>query len=139
MSIDSIISQAAAEALKALYGAEFDAATITPQTTKKEFEGNLTIVVFPFLKISRKSPEATAQEIGEYMQQHCDAVQSFNVIKGFLNITIEPKFWTGVLNHIAATPDYGFRAATPDSPLVMIEVSRIVKTTREISRATYSP
>lgn len=123
MSIDSIISQAAAEALKALYGAEFDAATITPQTTKKEFEGNLTIVVFPFLKISRKSPEATAQEIGEYMQQHCDAVQSFNVIKGFLNITIEPKFWTGVLNHIAATPDYGFRAATPDSPLVMIEYS----------------
>ena len=115
MSIDSIISQAAAEALKALYGAEFDAATITPQTTKKEFEGNLTIVVFPFLKISRKSPEATAQEIGEYMQQHCDAVQSFNVIKGFLNITIEPKFWTGVLNHIAATPDYGFRAATPES------------------------
>ena len=123
MSIDNIISQATAEAVKALYGLELPAEKIVPQTTKKEFEGNLTIVVFPFVKTAKKSPEATAQEIGEYLQQNCDAVKSFNVIKGFLNIVIEPTFWVGVLNHIAETPDYGFKAVTPDSELVMIEYS----------------
>lgn len=123
MSIDSIISAAAAEALKALYGLEVEAATITPQTTKKEFEGNLTLVVFPYLKASRKSPEATAQELGAYMQEHCEAVRSFNVIKGFLNIVIEPKFWLGVLDHIHSTENYGFASATPESELVMIEYS----------------
>jgi len=123
MSIDSIISAAAAEALKALYGLEVEAATITPQTTKKEFEGNLTLVVFPYLKASRKSPEATAQELGAYMQEHCEAVRSFNVIKGFLNIVIEPKFWLGVLDHVHSTENYGFTAATPESELVMIEYS----------------
>lgn len=123
MSIDNILSQATAEAIKALYGVDFEASKIVPQTTKKEFEGNLTIVVFPFLKVSKKAPEATAQEIGEYLVAHCDAVRSFNVIKGFLNIVIEPKFWNGVLSHIADTPDYGFKAETPDSELVMIEYS----------------
>lgn len=123
MSIDSIISAAAAEALKALYGLEVEAATITPQTTKKEFEGNLTLVVFPYLKASRKSPEATAQELGAYMQEHCEAVRSFNVIKGFLNIVIEPKFWLGVLDHVHSTENYGFTAATLESELVMIEYS----------------
>lgn len=123
MSIDSIISAAAADALKSLYGADADAASIVPQTTKKEFEGNLTIVVFPFLKASRKAPEATAQEIGAYMQEHCDAVKSFNVIKGFLNITIEPKFWVGILNHINGSANFGFKEETPDSELVMIEYS----------------
>lgn len=123
MSIDNIISQATADAVKALYGLELPAEKIVPQTTKKEFEGNLTIVVFPFLKASKKSPEATAQEIGEHLQANCDAVKSFNVIKGFLNIVIEPAFWVNVLNHIAETPDYGFKAATPDSELVMIEYS----------------
>ncbi len=123
MSIDNIISQATADAVKALYGLELPAEKIVPQTTKKEFEGNLTIVVFPFLKASKKSPEATAQEIGEHLQANCDAVKSFNVIKGFLNIVIEPAFWVNVLNHIAETPDYGFKAATSDSELVMIEYS----------------
>ena len=123
MSIDNIISQATADAVKALYGVDFEASKIVPQTTKKEFEGNLTVVVFPFLKASRKSPEATAQEIGEHLVANCDAVRSFNVIKGFLNIVIEPKFWNGVLRHIAETPDYGFRQATDDSELVMIEYS----------------
>lgn len=123
MSIDNIISQATADAVKALYGLELPAEKIVPQTTKKEFEGNLTIVVFPFLKASEKSPEATAQEIGEHLQANCDAVKSFNVIKGFLNIVIEPAFWVNVLNHIAETPDYGFKAATSDSELVMIEYS----------------
>ncbi|MGN0211845.1 MAG: arginine--tRNA ligase [Muribaculaceae bacterium] len=123
MSIDNIISQATADAVKALFGVDFEASKIVPQTTKKEFEGNLTVVVFPFLKASRKSPEATAQEIGEHLVANCDAVRSFNVIKGFLNIVIEPKFWNGVLRHITETPDYGFRQATDDSELVMIEYS----------------
>lgn len=123
MSIDNIISQATADAVKALYGLELPVDKIVPQTTKKEFEGNLTIVVFPFVKAAKKSPEATAQEIGEYLQANCEAVKSFNVIKGFLNIVIEPTFWVGVLNHIAETPDYGFKPVTPESELVMIEYS----------------
>ena len=123
MSIDIILAQAAAAAVKELYGVEFPAEKIVPQTTKKEFEGNETIVVFPFLKASRKAPDVTAQEIGEHMLAHCDVVEKFNVIKGFLNITIKPTYWTGVLKHVAQTPDYGFTAATDDSQLVMIEYS----------------
>ncbi len=123
MSIDGIISAATAEALKSLYGIDVEAKTIVPQTTKKEFEGNLTIVVFPYLKASHKAPDATAQEIGDYLVEHCEAVQKFNVIKGFLNITVEPKFWLGVLDHIRSTEDYGFKAETSDSELVMIEYS----------------
>ena len=92
MSIDNIIAQAVAEAVKSLYGVDFGADKITLQATRKEFEGNLTVVVFPFLKSSKKSPEATAQEIGEYLAAHCDAVKGFNVIKGFLNIVIKPGF-----------------------------------------------
>ncbi len=80
-------------------------------------------MVFPFLKASHKAPDVTAQEIGEHMLAHCEAVEKFNVIKGFLNITIKPSFWTGVLKHVAETPDYGFKATTPDSQLVMIEYS----------------
>ena len=99
------------------------ASSIVPQTTRKEFEGNLTVVVFPYLKASKKAPEATAQEIGEYLVANCDAVKAFNVVKGFLNIVIEPKFWLNVLNHINETADYGFRAETPESELVMIEYS----------------
>ena len=84
MSIDSILAQATAQAVKDLYGVDFPAEKIVPQTTKKEFEGNETIVVFPFLKASHKAPDVTAQEIGEHMLAHCDAVEKFNVIKGFL-------------------------------------------------------
>ena len=123
MSIDNILARAAAVAVKELYGVDFPAEKIVPQTTKKEFEGNETIVVFPFLKASRKAPDVTAQEIGEHMLAHCDAVEEFNVIKGFLNITIKPSFWTGVLKHIAETPDYGFKPVSDDSQLVMIEYS----------------
>lgn len=123
MSIDNIISSAVSEALKALYGVDVAASSIVPQTTRKEFEGNLTVVVFPYLKASKKAPEATAQEIGEYLVANCDAVKAFNVVKGFLNIVIEPKFWLNVLNHINETADYGFRAETPESELVMIEYS----------------
>ena len=123
MSIDNIISAATAEALKSLYGLEVEASTIVPQTTKKEFEGNLTIVVFPFLKASHKAPDATAKEIGDYLVANCEAVKEYNVIKGFLNITVEPKFWLGVLDHIHARKDYGFKTADDNSELVMIEYS----------------
>ena len=123
MSIDQILAQATADAVQELYGVDFPAEKIVPQTTKKEFEGNETIVVFPFLKASHKAPDVTAQEIGEHMLAHCDAVEKFNVIKGFLNITIKPSFWTGVLQHVATTPDYGFKPVTDDSQLVMIEYS----------------
>ena len=123
MSIDNIIAQAVCEAVKSLYGVDFEPGKITLQATRKEFEGNLTVVVFPFLKASKKSPEVTANEIGEYLAANCDAVKSFNVIKGFLNIVVEPAFWCNMLKHIAATPDYGFKAATNDSELVMIEYS----------------
>ena len=115
--------QATADAVKALYGLDFDAEKVTLQTTKKEFEGNLTVVVFPFLKASRKNPVATGQEIGEYLVNNCDAVEKYNVINGFLNIVIKPSFWTSVLNHIAGDADYGFKKETPDSELVMIEYS----------------
>ena len=123
MSIDNILMQATADAVKALYGLDFDAEKVTLQTTKKEFEGNLTVVVFPFLKASRKNPVATGQEIGEYLVNNCDAVEKFNVINGFLNIVIKPSFWASVLNHIAGDADYGFKKETPDSELVMIEYS----------------
>ncbi|MCF0204429.1 MAG: arginine--tRNA ligase [Muribaculaceae bacterium] len=123
MSLEKILSNAAADAVKTLYGVEFPAENITLQTTKKEFEGNFTIVVFPFLKISRKAPAVTAQEIGDYLVQNCPAVKSVNVINGFLNIVIEPKFWAEMLNTIAADPNFGFVEATADSPLVMVEYS----------------
>ena len=123
MSIDTILSQATAQAVKALYGVDFPADKIVPQTTRKEFEGNLTIVVFPFLKASHKAPVVTAQEIGEWLVANCDAVEKFNAVQGFLNITIRPTFWTGVLNNIAADPNFGFVPVTENSPLVMIEYS----------------
>ena len=123
MSIDNIIAQAVAKAVKELYNVEVDAATITPQTTKKEFEGNLTIVVFPWVKAARKSPETVGTEIGEWLVANEPAVNRFNVIKGFLNIVIEPTFWNSVLNDIEKTENYGLTAATEESPLVMVEYS----------------
>ena len=123
MSIENILSQATALAVKELYGADVEPQSIVPQATRKEFEGNLTIVVFPFLKASRKAPDATAQEIGTYLTAHCDAVEKFNVIKGFLNISIKPSFWAQVLDDICRDENYGFTPATAQSQLVMIEYS----------------
>ena len=123
MSIDSIIAQAVARAVKELYGVDADPASITPQTTKKEFEGNLTVMVFPWVKAARKSPEAVGKEIGDWLVDNEPAVARYNVIKGFLNIVIEPSFWTSVLRHIAETPDYGKTPVTDASPLVMVEYS----------------
>ena len=123
MSIESILSQATAQAVNDLYGTVVDPQSIVPQATRKEFEGNLTIVVFPFLRASHKAPDATAQEIGDYLAAHCDAVEKFNVIKGFLNITVKPSFWAQLLDGICRDENYGFKQVTPESQLVMIEYS----------------
>ena len=123
MSIDSIIAQAVSKAVKELYGIDTPADSIVPQATRKEFEGNLTVVVFPWVKAARKAPEAVGREIGEWLEANEPAVEKFNVVKGFLNITVAPKYWNSVLNHIAETPDYGIKNADENSPLVMVEYS----------------
>lgn len=123
MSIDHIIAEAVAKAVGQLYNIDVDPAMIVPQTTKKEFEGNLTVVVFPWVKAARKSPEAVGREIGEWLVANEPAVDRFNVIKGFLNLVIEPTFWNSVLEHIQSTPDYGVTAPTAESRLVMVEYS----------------
>lgn len=124
MSIEEKIIAAVQGGVKTLYGTEVPAEQVQLQKTKKEFEGHLTVVVFPFLKISRKKPEQTAQEIGEYLKaQVPDVVADFNVIKGFLNIVVSPSSWIGLLNDINADERFGFVAPTENSPLVMIEYS----------------
>lgn len=123
MTVESQISHGVKEAIKSLYGVEISSDTVNPQPTRKEFEGNLTVVVFPFLKASKKNPETTATEIGEWLVKNVEAVEKFNVVKGFLNITISPAFWIGVLNGIADDTNYGFKEAREDSKLVMIEYS----------------
>ena len=123
MSIDSIISEAVAKAVKELYGMDTPADKIVPQATRKEFEGNVTVVVFPWVKAARKSPEAVGAEIGEWLVKNEPAVEKDNVVKGFLNITISPRFWDGVLAHIASTDNYGLKEANEASPLVMVEYS----------------
>ena len=123
MNIESKIMSSALEAVKALYGQEVPEKMVQLQKTKREFEGNLTLVVFPFLKMSKKGPEQTAQEIGEYLLQNCDAVASFNVVKGFLNLVIAPAAWLELLKAIDADEKFGEKTAAEDSPLVMIEYS----------------
>lgn len=123
MKIEQLISEAAGRAVHDLYGITPDASATQPQKTKKEFEGNLTLVVFPFLKASHKNPEATAQEIGEYLLKNEPAVAGFNVIKGFLNLVIAPAYWSTLLHEINDNPDFGKTAAAEDAQLVMIEYS----------------
>lgn len=123
MTAESIISQGVSDALKALYNVEVKPESIIPQATRKEFEGNLTVVVFPFLKASHKNPEETGKEIGDWLQVHVPVVEKYNVVKGFLNIVLNPKFWTNVLNQIVMNPDFGFVNQREDSPLVMVEYS----------------
>ena len=112
MSIDNIIAAGVSRAVKELYGIDTDAASIVPQATRKEFEGNLTIVVFPWVKAARKSPEAVGKEIGDWLGDNEPAVDRYNVVKGFLNIVIEPTYWNSVLKHIASDADFGITAAT---------------------------
>ena len=123
MSIDNIIAAGVSRAVKDLYGIDVDATTIIPQATRKEFEGNLTIVVFPWVKAARKSPEAVGKEIGDWLVDNEPAVDRYNVVKGFLNIVIEPTYWNSVLKHIASDANFGITPATDESPLVMVEYS----------------
>ena len=123
MNIESQIMNAAQQAVKALYGQEVPEKMVQLQKTRSEFEGNLTLVVFPFLKISKKNPEQTAQEIGQYLVDNCEAIAAFNVVKGFLNLVIAPAAWLSLLADMDADEHYGEKQATNESPLVMIEYS----------------
>lgn len=123
MKIESRISEAVLAAVKELYGQDVSESMIQLQKTKSEFEGNLTLVVFPFLKISKKKPEDTAQELGEYLLTHCNVIAKFNVVKGFLNLVIAPAAWIALLNDINADERFGEKPITDVSPLVMVEYS----------------
>ena len=123
MNIETLISKAAGEAVKVLYGMEASEKMLQLQKTRSEFEGNLTLVVFPFVKAAKKSPEQTAQEIGEYMVQNCEAISKFNVVKGFLNLSIAEGAWLQLLQAIDQDDRFGMKPVHEDSPLVMIEYS----------------
>lgn len=123
MKIENQISNAVLAAVKELYRQEVPENMVQLQKTRSNFEGNLTLVVFPFLKISKKKPEDTAQELGEYLQANCKAIAKFNVVKGFLNLSIAPAAWVELLNEINANPKFGEKPVTENSPLVMIEYS----------------
>ncbi|MFA6872162.1 MAG: arginine--tRNA ligase [Bacteroidaceae bacterium] len=123
MKIETALIKAVVEAINALYSQAITPTQVQLQKTKKEFKGHLTLVVFPFLRMSRKSPEQTAKEIGTYLQENESLVVDFNVIKGFLNLTLSTSSWMAVLNTIDADQTYGYQSATDQSPLVMIEYS----------------
>ena len=123
MNIETLISQAAGEAVKALYGMEASEKMLQLQKTRSEFEGNLTLVVFPFVKAAKKSPEQTAQEIGQYLVDNCSAIEKFNVVKGFLNLSIGERAWLQLLQAIDQDDRFGMKRVDEGSPLVMIEYS----------------
>ena len=123
MNIEALISKAAGDAVKALYGMEASEKMLQLQKTRSEFEGNLTLVVFPFVRAAKKSPEQTAQEIGEYLVSNCPAIEKFNVVKGFLNLCIGDGAWIELLSAIDADDNFGMKKPTDESPLVMIEYS----------------
>ena len=125
MNIEAQISQSVLTAVKELYGQDVDASMVALQKTKSTFEGSLTLVIFPLLRVSKKKPEDTAGDIGAYLKEHCPAVADFNVVKGFLNLVIAPEAWVNLLNDIHADEQWGYvHAGTADNrPLVMIEYS----------------
>ncbi|MBQ8486687.1 MAG: arginine--tRNA ligase [Prevotella sp.] len=123
MNIEALISKAAGEAVKALYGMDATEKTLQLQKTRSEFEGNLTLVVFPFVKAAKKSPEQTAQEIGQYLVDNCPAIEKFNVVKGFLNLSIGDGAWLELLKAIDQDDHFGTKPADESAPLVMIEYS----------------
>ena len=123
MNISTELRRSTQAALKTLYGAEVTTDQIQLQKTQRQFTGHLTIVVFPFLRLSRKKPEETGTDIGNYLKEQTDLVEDFNVVKGFLNLVISPSAWISLLNDIAADAKYGITAAGSDAPLVMIEYS----------------
>ncbi len=108
MNIEQTLQEAILRAIKDLYGADVDASSITLQKTKREFTGHYTLVTFPLLRVSRKKPEETGQDIGTYLVENSEMVTQFNVIKGFLNLTIAPAVWIRLLEDINRKPDYGF-------------------------------
>ena len=123
MNIESQISGSVIASIKELYGQDVPSNMAQLQKTRSDFEGNLTLVVFPFLKISKKRPEETAQEIGQYLVENCKAVATFNVVKGFLNLTVADAAWVELLSDINADELYGEKRAVADAPLVMVEYS----------------
>lgn len=123
MNIENILQTAIISAIKELYSVDVNASQITLQKTKKEFKGHFTLVTFPLLKISRKNPEQTAQEIGMYLADKSPVVSEFNVIKGFLNLTIASKVWLDLLENIDKNPEFGFTPVADDAPLFMVEYS----------------
>jgi arginyl-tRNA synthetase len=123
MNLENLIQDNVIKAVNALYQAEINAEAIQIQKTKKEFEGDLTVVVFPFVKIARKSPEVTGQEIGDYIVRHNSNISAYNVIKGFLNLSVNKLFWIGQLNEIVKDSKFGSQKSDQNSPLMMIEYS----------------
>ena len=123
MTIEQQIVATAIAAVKELYGQDVPEKMVQLQKTRSEFEGNLTLVVFPFLKISHKKPEDTAHDLGKYIKDNCQAIADFNVVKGFLNLVIDKKAWLGLLNEMNANEKFGEKPVTENSPLVMIEYS----------------
>jgi arginyl-tRNA synthetase len=123
MNIEALISDGTIAAVKELYQQDVPAKMIQLQKTRSDFEGHLTLVVFPLLRISKKKPEDTAQDIGAYLKDNCPAVADYNVVKGFLNLVVSPKAWLSLLSTINADPQWGYKAAASDAPLVMIEYS----------------
>ena len=123
MNIEELISQEALKAVKTLYGQDVPEKMVQLQKTRSEFEGHLTLVVFPFVKMAHKSPEQTAQEIGEYLVNNCEAIEKFNVVKGFLNLCVSHQAWLQLLHVIDSDPHFGTKPQSEDSPLVMIEYS----------------
>ncbi len=123
MNIENILQEAIISAIKELYNSDVDNSQITLQKTKKEFKGHYTLVTFPLLKISRKNPEQTAQEIGLYLSENSPIVSEFNVIKGFLNLSISPEAWLKLLQIIDSDSNYGFTVVAEDAPLFMVEYS----------------
>lgn len=123
MSIETTVVKSVVDAIKSLYGAELSAEKIQLQKTRKEFEGDFTVVVFPLLALSKKRPEETAQEIGEYLKANQPVISAFNVVKGFLNLSISTSYWIELLGRIDKTERWGTVAADENSPLVMVEYS----------------
>ena len=123
MNIETTLVQSVVEAIKSLYGTDFNAEKIQLQKTRKEFEGDFTLVVFPFLALSKKRPEETAQEIGEFLKANQPVISAFNVVKGFLNLSIATSYWIDLLGNIDSTEKWGTVEATEESPLVMVEYS----------------
>ncbi|MCX6308363.1 MAG: arginine--tRNA ligase, partial [Bacteroidia bacterium] len=123
MTISQLLEKKAHSAIETLYGQTVDASQIQLQPTKKEFEGDLTLVTFPLLRISKKKPEETGEELGNWLVENTPELSKYNVIKGFLNLTVSPSYWVNELVLAAATPAFGLTKADADSPLVMVEYS----------------